>query len=374
MTDIVRITAVIDHLLTAEVRGALAAAGLAHYYLRPTRSAHLQERRGVAGLLSQGLRLGDAPTDLYTLFVPAAEELAVLDLLAGHGRLAQPGMGSVYSEPVTLARGYPALLPVPALTPVTRPEHEFYPALVGINCVVQRGRGDRIAREVLELGASVPTVGFGTGKGLRDRLGLLRVTIPAEKELVSLVDSRQDADEVIEHIIRAGRLDLPGQGFIVSYPVSRGLINTRLTHGQVGQAASVDRIVAALDSLTGGVEWRSAAGARPLRTHRRFLAGTELTLIAPEDRVDELFRRAMAAGVQGATLASVRLQAGRDQPGLLKARAACAMFLADPQVPGVLAALEAAGAFGEEIQAVVYGRRVERAFTYLAEPARRAGA
>lgn len=364
MSPYVRVTAIVDQLLVADVRAALAEAGVGHYYLRPAHSSHLEERRGLSGVLNAGMRLGSAPSEVLTLFLPEGEELPVLELLARHGRLAQPGAGSVFSEPVTLAYGYAPLLPRPAMLPPQPHEHDFYAELVGITCVVPRGRGDRIAREVLELGASVPTIGFGTGKGLRDRLGLLRVTIPAEKEVVTLVDSRQDADEVIEHIIRAGRLDLPGGGFIASYPVRRGLINTRLTLGQVGQAASMDRVVAALDSLTGGVEWRSAAGAKAPVAARRFIHGVELSLIAPEDRIDELFEHAMNAGVQGATTVAQRLVVAEEAPQLLKARAACSMFLPEALAPTVLEALEAAGAFGEEIQAVVYGRRVERAFTY----------
>lgn len=363
MTQWVRVTAIIDHLLSEAVRRALAAA-VGHYYVYPARSAHLEERRGLAGLFSDGMRLNDDPSDVFTLFAPAAEETVLLDLIADHGRLHLAGMGSVFSEPVELAHGYAPLLPGPVRAAVERTRHDFYAQLVGITCVVQRGRADRIAREVLELGASVPTIGFGTGMGLRDRLGLLRVTIPAEKELITLVDSRQDADEVIDHIIRAGRLDLPGQGFIFGYPVRRGLLNTRLSRGQVGQAASIDRIAAAIDRLTGGVAWRSAAGARPEQPARRCRQGTDLTLIAPDERVHDLIGIAMAGGARGATTHPLRLITAEEAPHLYKARTACSLFLEQGQAEPVLAALEQGGAFGEEVQAVAYGRRVERAFTY----------
>jgi len=358
-----RITAVIDHLLAQELRHALLEAGLDHYATL-ARSAHLEERRGITGLFSGGVTLQQDAADLLTLFVPADQELAVLDLIAHHGRLVRPGMGSVYSDPLLLLRGFEPLLPQVTIPPATL-HHTFYPDLVGIGCVVRRGRGDHIALEVLTLNASVPTLSFGTGLGLRDRLGLLRITIPAEKEIISLVDSQSDAEEVMEHMVRAGRLHLPGQGLIYSYPVSHGLINTRLSRGQVGQAASVDRIVAALDRLTGGIDWRSAAGERPRGRRRGWFSGVEATLITPEQHADELFARALGVGVTGATIAPLRLAVATGHPAeLAKARLAVAMLLPERLLEPLLAALEEAGAFGAEFQSLLAVRRVDRAFTY----------
>ncbi len=360
----VRVTAMVDHLFAGGVRHALQAARLDHWYTAHTRSSVLEERRGLMGVLAGRDRLASDAGDLFVLYVEEAQEQAVMDLLVEHGRLRRPGAGSVFSESVECVAGFAPLAQAARPTPGAAASNDYFPDLVGVHCIVQRDRADPIAREVLELGAAVPTIWYGTGMGLRDRLGLLRITIPAEKEIMSLVVSRAQADEVLEKMILAGRLDLPGQGFIYSYPVRRGLLNTRLKRGHVGQLASIDRIVAAIDDLTGGIDWRSTPGGTD-SAPRAWFSGVDATLIAAEDRIPDLFRVAMAAGAGGATISPLRLGATSDTAPR-RARAACNMLLDERVLPEVIEALDRAGGFGDEAQGVLYCRPVERAFTYRA--------
>ncbi len=72
------------------------------------------------------------------------------------------------------------------MIPSSKGNAYFFKELKGITCIVQRGEGDRIAKISLNTGASVPITTHGTGSGVRDKLGLLRITIPPEKELINL--------------------------------------------------------------------------------------------------------------------------------------------------------------------------------------------
>jgi hypothetical protein len=69
----------------------------------------------------------------------------------------------------------------PAQPAGTRRRFPLLGDLSGIGCILPRGLGDPIARIALELGTCVPAITFGIGTGLRDRLGLLRIAIPAER-------------------------------------------------------------------------------------------------------------------------------------------------------------------------------------------------
>ena len=60
-----------------------------------------------------------------------------------------------------------------------------------LSCVVcvlsDPGSGESLAKAALDLGICVPLVTFGTGNYMRDQLGLIRITISPEKEIVHRV-------------------------------------------------------------------------------------------------------------------------------------------------------------------------------------------
>ncbi len=83
-----------------------------------------------------------------------------------------------------------------------------------ITCVVQRGLADTITRAAKRAGAQGATVFFARGMGIKERLGLLGVAIDAEKEVVHIVVSAEQADRVFEATYLAGKLDTPGMGIM----------------------------------------------------------------------------------------------------------------------------------------------------------------
>jgi nitrogen regulatory protein P-II 1 len=87
--------------------------------------------------------------------------------------------------------------------------------------VVQRGMGDEIVKAASEAGARGATIYYGRGTGVRDRLGILGMAVEVEKELVNILVSNDQVDEILERIYKAGKLDTPGMGIAYVLPVEK---------------------------------------------------------------------------------------------------------------------------------------------------------
>ncbi|MGY9061352.1 MAG: P-II family nitrogen regulator [Rhodospirillales bacterium] len=83
-----------------------------------------------------------------------------------------------------------------------------------ITCVLQNGLGEDVLEAAKNAGAQGATVSYARGTGIRDRMGLLGVTIDEQKEVLRLIVSDDQADRVFEAIYLAGKLDTPGKGIM----------------------------------------------------------------------------------------------------------------------------------------------------------------
>ncbi len=90
-----------------------------------------------------------------------------------------------------------------------------------ITCIVQRGAAEDIVKAAREVGAQGATISFGRGTGVRERLGVLGITVEVEKEVIQVVVSTEQADRVFERMYLAGKLDTPGMGFMYLTPLER---------------------------------------------------------------------------------------------------------------------------------------------------------
>ena len=117
--------------------------------------------------------------------------------------------------------------------------------LEAICCICEKGIADDIARAALEGGAPGPTITFGEGGGVRDKIPLLRMTKGPEKEFVWCVVEKNEADDIFGGMARAGKITEPGRGFMYSIPVRSGLINVSSTVSSSGYGANMDQIISA---------------------------------------------------------------------------------------------------------------------------------
>lgn len=91
-----------------------------------------------------------------------------------------------------------------------------------ITCIVQRGVADVVVKAAQKAGAQGATVFYAHGTGVRQRrLGVLGVTVNAEKEIIYIVASTDQADRIFEKMFTAGKLDTPGMGMIFTTPVEK---------------------------------------------------------------------------------------------------------------------------------------------------------
>lgn len=364
-----RITAVINKAVSPAIVDALKNGGLSDMHIATGRASVLQDKKGPFASFSPGMVIGSDPVEILSLLVSSALEDKVLDFIAEKGQLSTPGRGSVYSEEVEMLQSH-ALCGENASGNFAPTDLNAYSDLTGICCIVQRGQGDAIARLVLDTGTCAPATTFGEGTGLRDKLGILRITIPAEKEVINLVASRFDAEDVMDMMIDVGKLDQPGKGFIYLYPVKQGFINTKVNRGTTGHAASMEQVIAALDDLKGSVEWRrrEAMAGQAGGKKRAYLANLlDMSLVCDEGRGMDLVNAAMSVGAAGATVSRLKYFSTAESTAnkVSPARESASMIISEQQIPAILKAIEDAGAFDAQTHGQVFVRPVPKACTYL---------
>jgi hypothetical protein len=82
-----------------------------------------------------------------------------------------------------------------------------------------------------------------------------------EKEFVWCVVEKAEADSVFAEMARAGRITEPGRGFMYTIPVDAGIVHVSSVVSTSSHLASMEQVIAAVDEIKGGKEWRSSTGA-----------------------------------------------------------------------------------------------------------------
>ena len=83
-----------------------------------------------------------------------------------------------------------------------------------ITCVLQNGLAEKVLEAAKNCGAQGATVSYARGTGVRDRMGLIGVTIDENKEVLRIIVSAEQAELVFEAMYLAGELDTPGKGIM----------------------------------------------------------------------------------------------------------------------------------------------------------------
>ena len=181
------------------------------------------------------------------------------------------------------------------------------------------------------------------GTGMRDRLGLLRVTIPAEKEVVSFLAPSYDADAVIRFLVEEMRIDRPGRGFVYQTMAHAARIDTRLRLGRQVHAASIEQIVAAIDDLNRSTAWCkrfSAVDHDPGAIEASLLRDrAEITVVCTEGNAAAFTDAALTARASGATTSRVRSLYHIDDPSISSAAGKSVIHIAREKMPAIVEAL-----------------------------------
>ena len=90
-----------------------------------------------------------------------------------------------------------------------------------ITCIVEMGSAEKVLEAAKNSGAQGATINYARGTGVRERLGLLGVTIDEQKEVIRIIVSEDQADLIFEAMFLAGKLDTPGKGIMFMTKLDR---------------------------------------------------------------------------------------------------------------------------------------------------------
>lgn len=343
-----QVTCTVYSPVTETVIDTLKALDVKQYHLEPSRAVVLRRRTGVMGI-GAGIVLEEQPADKLLFHVPLADGKLVVQALVAACDLHVPGHGSAVYEEVEIGldsawQGHP-VTPVRGTETVVTEEN-----LASLTCTVENGRGDRIVKAVLGLGVPMPQVTTGEGTGVREKLGLIRVAISAEKDVVHAVVSEHEATDILGSLVDTAGLDRVGAGFIYESPIAGGVINNMVIRGQ-RHSASIEQLIGAVDKLMGSTTWRkrSLGDDDPAKRQKYLHDLVGLTLICNEGRASDLVSAALAVGAGGATISKARY-ARLDETAtpVSAAREMTDMVIGKDIVEEVSSSLVAAGVFEKE--------------------------
>jgi hypothetical protein len=298
-----------DMNITDNLDNCLKDMALPEVFVQRAKQMCLIDRQGFLGFRPV-TRLEENRALIYRINVPSKYEDGVIGRIVQTTDLQMGGRGSVFAMPIGLHRQESLSFDTDKLEKLLggggKLPHEEH---VLLTCILPRGSGDSLARAILEQGVCVPVAFFGAGVGMRDKLGLMRITVPVEKEVLWFVVPHSDANHLEKTIITRARLDVPGQGFLYKFFVRAPVVNLRVRHGKQIHAATMEQIIAALDDVRGSSEWRRF-GSRMGGLQGKIKSDNNRALFfIGEDEDVETFRRmAMENGARGATLNQVEMR------------------------------------------------------------------
>lgn len=90
-----------------------------------------------------------------------------------------------------------------------------------ITCVLQKELAEDVLAAAKNIGAQGATISYARGTGIRERMGLLGVTIDEQKEVIRIIVSEEQANLVFEAMYIAGKLDTHGMGIMYMVKLDR---------------------------------------------------------------------------------------------------------------------------------------------------------
>lgn len=309
-----RITCIVHRSLRKKISEHLQKIGITLAYVEVGKNVRQLIRPRPFGLPGTTTQLHDAPSEIVRFTVARRDSREVVNSLISAAELDIHGRGMIFSQEVAEYSRYGP--PELSHEKGTEAHYSLLPDLSLITCILSRpGSSEELSDIALDLGTCVPIVSIGRGTGMRDNLGLVRITIPPEKEIVQLIVPEYDDDNIIRLLIEEGRLNYPGRGFLYSTPIKAGLVDTKLRIGRQEHAASIEQMISAIDELKASTSWRKRftglEGSLSASTRRLLQGYREIVVICREGKSDHLVERAMDVGAPGATisrLTRLRLQ------------------------------------------------------------------
>ncbi|MEM9160964.1 MAG: P-II family nitrogen regulator, partial [Verrucomicrobiota bacterium] len=307
------VTAILPRQSTAEVLEEVLGSGAAHAMSLNARGAIVQER-----WYQSFLPAISPEQEVLNFLAPVVEVDHLMEQIVMVGKLRRYGVGSIFATPcdnLSCSSDYPLWTPGRYDFESVSFDINFKEDLTVLIHIADRNAADPIARSAIKAGAQGATISYIRGYGLRDRLGLLRITKKHDKELISVVVDKYDADAVFQAMAQTGNVDQPGRGLVYQLPICKGLTNMASVFQKKKHSASVQQMVRAIDDLYGSAEWRANqllihdAKAAELESNSKGVSKDLklLNIIAHRKDIYPLLNSLLENGVSGASVSNWRL-------------------------------------------------------------------
>lgn len=271
---------------------------------------------------------------MLQLVVPNDEVDRIQTTIIDNGRLHQQATGAVFSTPCQqafLGADYHAR-PSQLKQPSMNPDHSWSENLSIICCVVGQAYSERVSRAAVNAGAHGPVIYITEGRGLRDRIGWLRITKEHNQEVLLVLADESQAGDVFAAMAKAGELDQPGRGIMYRMNIDKGMFNLPSRFSRHRHPASMQQIIHAIDQLSGHKHWRDqnvfdignngrGTGLAKFGGSRSVLEDRHrFTAIVPREQLQTLMDMILDAGAPGINMTFARLIAPVEGSGAASAR------------------------------------------------------
>ena len=336
------VTAILPRQSAAHVVSEVIMSGAAQAMTVSARGTLMQERWYQAFLPT----ISPEQEILYFL-VPNEDVDRLMEQIVMVGQLRLFGAGSIFAvacEDLICTKDFPLWGPGRYTFESVSFAIKFRTDLVNLVHITDRGSGEAVALAALRAGAQGATITYVRGYGLRDRLGLLRITKTHDKELIVVVVDQYDRDAVFEAMAGTGRVAQPGRGLIFQLPISKGLTNLASVFQANKHSASIQQMVRAIDELQGGSDWRARQllvhdpKAKEFTSNRRGLSKDlkMLNIVSTRKDTEVLLSFLLDYGVSGASVSNWRFTAASSEDpqavGRIHREYGCISLIGSPMV------------------------------------------
>lgn len=325
------ITCIVNNEVSPAVQDFLVKLGV-DVYIESGRNVREHVKPLPFGIPGDTVKLNSTSATIFRFSVPRENARLVIEAIVTLAELNIPGKGTIFSQDLMEFCNVPPVVNLNVLEDHLSDKNDVHllDRLSYMICVLsENGSGDKLAKYALDLGICVPLLTNATGNDIRDQLGLIRVTIPAEKEVVHLVMPEHDSTSIAYLLAEQAHLDRPGRGFIYQTPVTVGLVDTHMKIGGQKYSASMEQVICAIDSLKGGTNWRRRLDTNVPNGNSNYIQydNCEVSIISDEDRIDELRATCLKVGATGATTSRITLLANADGSNSKKLLVRCAVSI-----------------------------------------------
>ncbi|MEM6639472.1 MAG: hypothetical protein AAF610_06185 [Pseudomonadota bacterium] len=274
--------------------------------------------------LSRFMPMIEPGKTILQMIVPDDAADDVMDITIRTARLHQQANGAVFSLPSVhshVGSEFHAW-PVKANDDARAPRSVHLRDSLDLICaIVGSDYSERVARAAVDAGAHGPVVYFSDGRGLRDRIGWLRITKDHQQEVQMVLVDRAESDNVFDAMARAGKFHLPGRGLMYAMPVGHGMVNLPSRVSRSAATADMQQIVRAIDHLAGHAQWRDRShvnpGAAPTSVepsvaHRATSDRVALTAVVKDEHLPRMTDLILDGGAGGLNQVNARFVGADD--------------------------------------------------------------